>query len=410
MNKLFLIVALLLSSHAYAASFYDFIFKTNTPDSKIPATLIRTLKHTDIISSNIDVLSSATETTSLQGKTIVIDPGHLGGKLAQAEWKFVRLNGSGQGHQHSQFLSEGDLNMEIALLTAKKLTSRGAKVILTRDQAEESALGPFKDWLNNSKEVSKSIELRLLNTDKNKQDGARQWYKQEIAKAKQLLKANPNALEIIDQLALSDRKILSNAFVRLYLTSERVARSEKINNIKPDMTIMIHLNVDEDDALRDDFTHVGTHKNTVMAFTPGGYLNGEDRSDHSRQTIKYLSENKRIFEKSVSLCQLFVDELSNELNIPKAISSDARYLAKNTVSIADLLGSSFDGLFARNLTMTGYVRGVQCFTESLYYDNVNEHQMLTERGFLNEEGIETSERINQIANAHTKAALKFFSL
>ena len=176
------------------------------------------------------------------------------------------------------------------------------------------------------------------------------------------------------------------------------------------MTIMIHLNVDEDDALRDDFTHEGTSKNTVMAFTPCGYLNGEDRSEHSRQTIKFLSDNKRVFEKSLSLYQLFVDELSNELNIPKALSQDARYLENNTISIAQLLGSSFEGLFAQNLTMTGYVKGVQCFTESLYYDNESEHQMLNQRGFINEENIETSERINQIANAHAEAALKFFSL
>jgi N-acetylmuramoyl-L-alanine amidase len=410
MNKLFLIITLILSSQTYGASYYDFIFKGSTPDSKISKSILRKLKRTDIKRENIDVLDIATPSSSLRGKTIVIDPGHLGGKLAQAEWKFVRLNGASQAHQHTQFLSEGDLNLEIALLTAEKLRDRGAKVILTRNKLEESALGPFLNWLNSSREVSKSIELRLVNTEKKKQAGARQWYNQEITKARKLLKSKPNALEIIDQLALSDRKILSNAFVRLYLTSERVARAEKINSINPDMTIMIHLNVDEEDALRDDFTHVGTHKNTVMAFTPGGYMYGEDRSEHSRQTIKYLSENQKIFEKSVSLCQLFVDELSNELNIPKAISSDAKYLTNNTISIADLLGSSFDGLFARNLTMTGYVKGVQCFTESLYYDNVNEHQMLNQRGFINEENIETSERINQIANAHAEAALKYFSL
>ncbi len=116
-------MTLILSTQAHAAPYFDFIFKHNTPDARLSNKVIRKLKRTTLNSSDIDVLGIGHSNISLRGKTIVIDPGHLGGKLAQAEWKFVRLNGSGAAHQHTQFLSEGDLNLEIALLTAKKLES-----------------------------------------------------------------------------------------------------------------------------------------------------------------------------------------------------------------------------------------------------------------------------------------------
>ncbi|MBV9126612.1 MAG: N-acetylmuramoyl-L-alanine amidase, partial [Verrucomicrobia bacterium] len=72
----------------------------------------------------------------LAGLVIGLDPGHLGGRWAQPEERWFRLDAK------TKPVTEGDMTLRVARLLAERLRALGAKVVLVRDGTEPQALTP----------------------------------------------------------------------------------------------------------------------------------------------------------------------------------------------------------------------------------------------------------------------------
>ncbi|MFV0416975.1 MAG: N-acetylmuramoyl-L-alanine amidase [Chthoniobacterales bacterium] len=71
----------------------------------------------------------ASRSRPLEGLRIAIDPGHIGGKWAKLEERWFQIG-------NSKPVTEGDMTLYVAKLTAQRLERLGAKVYLTRSSAK----------------------------------------------------------------------------------------------------------------------------------------------------------------------------------------------------------------------------------------------------------------------------------
>ena len=301
----------------------------------------------------------------LAGIKIAIDPGHFGTNLkdAAAEQKFLKIV---DANNDTLLIFESVLSFQTAYLAKIKLEAMGAEVFLTRQQANFTSFNcSFDDWMFKYK---KSTLDSLFKTQQINQ-----------TKYKQLLTCN-------------NRQFFWD-FFRDYELSNR---ANKINSFKPDITLIIHYNVNEKNA---PWHHV-SDKNFTMAFIPGAFTNKDfDKPDSKVNFARLLLSNQ--LNRSQYLSQLTVDYFSTELNIKKANSSDASYLAENCLSAGG------KGVFSRNLYLCRKVNSVMVYGESLYQDNDKEIYALIKQDLL-VDGIKTNARIVQVANCYVNAVRDFY--
>ena len=309
---------------------------------------------------------TANDSKPLAGLKIAIDPGHFGTNLkdAAAEQKFLKIVDT---NNDTLLIFESILAFQTAYLAKIKFEAMGAEVFLTRQQANFTSFNcSFDDWmLNNKKRTLDSLlNAKLLN---------------QIT-YKQLMSCN-------------NRQFFWD-FFRDYELSNRV---NVINLFKPDVTLIIHYNVNEKNA---PWHHV-SDKNFTMAFIPGAFTKKDfDKSDSKANFARLLLTNQ--LNRSQNLSQLTVNYFSSELNIKKASSSDASYLAENCLSVGG------NGVFSRNLYLCRKVNSVMVYGESLYQDNANEIYALIKQDLLLE-GIKTNARILQVANCYVNAVRDFYT-
>jgi hypothetical protein len=95
-----------------------------------------------------------------------------------------------------------------------------------------------------------------------------------------------------------------------------------------------------------------------------------------------------------------MESLVKKTNVPAALDSNAVYLKDNCMKT----GAS--GVFCRNLTLTRKVKGVICYGESLYQDNVNECKLLSKKEIKVGE-METSKRVEEVAEAYFNGIMNY---
>lgn len=298
----------------------------------------------------------------LSNYKIVLDPGHMAGDLdaAKMEKKWVEMKNP------PVTLVEGELTLATALILKGRLEAQGATVMLTRDQPDISSFGiDFVKWTD-------SLFIKAADEAYDRQDLS--------FEEKNFLLTKATNLEI---------------FRRFFLLEDLRERARKINEFKPDLTLIIHYNVDETNTN----WNKPTKKNFNMAFV-GGSFTGEElsRPEDRIEFLRLLLTDD--IERSVEFSKYMMENLVAKTKVPAALDSNAVYLKDNC------LKTEANGVFCRNLTLTRKVKGVVCYGESLYQDNVNECKLLSKKEVKVGE-METSKRVEEVAEAYYQGIINY---
>ena len=298
----------------------------------------------------------------LTGICIALDPGHIAGDLetAKKEKKWVEMK-----NPPVQII-EGQLTLATALLLKKKLEMEGASVFMTRSTSGMSAFGmDYKTWKDS---------LFQSSLDK-------AWKRGDVTfEERNYLLTRANDLEI---------------FRRFFLAEDVRERARKINVYQPDLTLVIHYNVDETNAS----WNKPSAKDYNMAFVGGSFSDEElVRPEDRIEFLRLLLTDE--VERSSAFASQVVSRLEKRTGVPAALDSSAAYLKSHC------LPTAFQGVFCRNLTLTRKIKGVVCYGESLYQDNVNECRQLSKTDFIRD-GIKTSKRVEEVADAYFQAIMKY---
>lgn len=291
----------------------------------------------------------------LKGKRIFIDPGHMSNNIedAKIEGKCLSFKAdSSIGLNEDIEIIEGNLTLATALLLKEKLVLEGAEVELTRNTSGFSSFNQsFKQWLQS--------------------DSSGYW-------GKTLTEAEK-------------KKIFTN-----YNNRDLVNRCKIINEYNPDVTIIIHFNVNEKNLK----WIKPSNKNFNMIFIGGG-LNGGDLNIRKNRIefLRMLITDD--IEKSLIIAEYTIKEFEKKLNVPTATPNDADYLIDKSIT------TPVKGVYARNLALTRIIHSPLIYGETLYQDDLNECKRLNKKD-INVGGVMVPSRLEDVANAYFEGIKKYF--
>lgn len=305
----------------------------------------------------------------LKEARIMIDPGHMAGdmRMARIEQKYLHLTKQNDPalKQDSVDIAEGLLTFQTATILKNMLEEQGATVALTRK--------------NNSTSFGISYE---------------EWYK---TRRKKTL----DSLLKIKKISPQKYKSLKNMnyarfFLEFFKDHELLQRSRVINAYRPDLTVIIHYNVDEKNIP----WVKPSDKDFCMAFIPG-CLTGDNLSSIAGKVnfLRLLLSDD--VNESEEVSAFLVAELSKQLGIPAAKSGDASYLSEHCLS------TSSPGVYSRNLALCRMVQGPLVYGECLYQDCTRECYELL-KNTENKFGVQTSNRVLLAAQSFYAAVVKYF--
>jgi N-acetylmuramoyl-L-alanine amidase len=154
----------------------------------------------------------------LRGLKIAIDPGHIAGNMdmARIEQKYIHFckDSFPSLLQDSVDIAEGVLTFQTSCILKKMLEEQGAVVMLTRNENSTAFGMSYEEWLKTRKKT-------VL-------DSLKAIGEITMPRYKQLLK-------------FDDKKF----FWDFFKDAELAQRIRKINAFRPDLTIIVHYNVDE---------------------------------------------------------------------------------------------------------------------------------------------------------------------
>jgi N-acetylmuramoyl-L-alanine amidase len=206
-----------------------------------------------------------------------------------------------------------------------------------------------------------------------------------------------NLLKIKNGVRKDDRFI----FRYVFRDAEIRKRAEIINAFHPDLTIIIHFNVDEKNK---DWLHP-TDKNYCMTFVGGAYEAGEMSDAERRFDFLRLLMTTDLDESTIA-SGFVAAAFQKYLNVPLATSVDATYLMEHCVP------TDKAGVFCRNLSLTRLVQGPLVYGETLYQDNYLECLKLSSYYDVKIEGVVEHEiiypRVNQVVQAYENGVLNYF--
>jgi N-acetylmuramoyl-L-alanine amidase len=303
---------------------------------------------------------------SLKGMKIAIDPGHIGGaySMGETESRCMTLATPqplmrGEDSVKQIQLVEGDLTFFTALILKHKLDSMGAQVMLTRTDTGVSALGiTFFEWKKKIK--NKAYLDSLINNN--------------LISEKSVHLLNEH---------LADKTLFADVFASV----DMAARAKKINAFQPDVTVIIHYNVNEKNS---PWNHT-TDKDFVMTFVPGCITAEDLKTLAGRLNFLRLLISPDI-ENSVKLSSAVGKSISSKLNVPLAQKTDATYLSERCLS------TPAKGVYSRDLALTRLIKGPLVYGEPLYQDNVQECILLTAKD---------SKRIELVAEAYYQGIVEY---
>lgn len=291
------------------------------------------------------------------GFKVAIDPGHIAGDLATAmiEQRFVEMKlASGQ----KVSLVEGALTLQTAKILKDSLEKLGAIVMLTREKHNRSAEGfSFRYW-------------------------------QKYRLPKKLKRKGLTDAEIAVKIKETHPAVWFNEFS----DDDLDVRADKINYFKPDLTVVLHYNVDVNNTL----WRSPTQNNYSMTFVPGAYIWGElssrlERFDFLRRLLTTQMVDSELVSKEV------MRQFETALGVPPLKDEEApAYVRKWCLKVDQ-------GIYARNLRLCRLINSPICYGEPLLQDNENELEKLTT---INEE-FGVSERVIEVARAYLEGIRSF---
>ena len=314
--------------------------------------------------------SSPVKKTKMSQLKIMIDPGHIAGNMgmARTEQKFLHFTKQQNAtlKQDSIDIAEGLLTFQTASILKNMLEEKGATVALTRKENSTSFGYSYEEW--NRKFKKKTLDSLLA------------IKKITPQKHKQLLQENASAF-----------------FISFFKDYELQQRARVINTFKPDLTVIIHYNVDEKNT---DWKGP-SDKNFCMTFIPGCLITDNIKSIQGKLNLLRLLLTDDLDE-SEKIASLVVDQLSQQLAIPIANTTDATYLSKHCMA------SSSKGVYSRNLALCRMVQTPLVYSECLYQDNEHECYNLCQNTEI-VYGIKTNKRVVLAAQSIYKAIVQFYS-
>ncbi len=313
----------------------------------------------------------------LSGLKIALDPGHISGDMATAmiEGKYVRIRPTAATGMKEIGFFEPNLTLATAHLIRKQLLELGAEVLMTRLSSGVNTRGiSFETW-------------------------KREYIQTDLQRAYDLGFIDSSQVAYL-QREPTDKELFANLYNRLDLWD----RAQKINAFQPDLTLIIHYNVDSDSwRLRDEegyFPASDKNANYNMAFVPGSFMAGELAKPEDRLALLRMILTDNVAQ-SITLSEAIVSQMTQKLGVPP-VAQDAplRYL-----EIASL-PTKARGVFARNLTLTRLIKGPLCYGESLCQDGLEEALRLNQQDIV-VAGIRAPSRVRAVADAYVAGVMEY---
>ena len=312
----------------------------------------------------------AGETKPLNGLKVLIDPGHMGGE----DWdrrtgKFVSVNGSK--------VSEGELTLWTALVTAKKLVALGATVQLTRDR--------FGTVSQNTLENFDSSPFLRGYFHKSLDDWMAPYLDKPLEELKRMIVSAPETRKAYTEIQR----------LQFYIFGEDLeARARLMDQFNPDITLVIHYDASKNNQLQNSVQ-------SLEAFIPGAFRANETGSRKAKAlALKHLLEVRR-WNQTVELADAVTGAMSKTLSIPRLNKPEA------------FTGFRVrDGVYTRNLYLNQrLMNGLMVYLECLHYDHVDEHARLAIKDRTlnyNSETIAYPSRIDHVAQGIETGILDYF--
>jgi N-acetylmuramoyl-L-alanine amidase len=307
----------------------------------------------------------------LKGYRIAIDPGHFSTNLldAQTEQKFLYfVPDSINAPSDTVKIFESFLTYNTAHILKNLLEEKGADVLITRTQPDFTSFNcTFQDWMMRYRKrtLDSLFQNELISPEK----------------YKKLLKCDTHTF-----------------FWDFFRDYDLANRSNKINAYKPDVSVIIHFNVDEKNAPWKQHSQ----KNFSMAFIGGAFVEANlNRTENKMDFIRLLLSDQ--LNRSEKLAVKTVSNFNKLLKIPIAQTVDADYLKDNCLITAS------PGVFCRNLALCRKINSPLVYGESLYQDNEKETILLM-RSDMDIYGIRANERVYHVALSYYDALSHYLSI
>lgn len=308
----------------------------------------------------------------LAGWRIAIDPGHMAGDpvfAREVEGKYMKMDSSlATYHQDIEFY-ESELTLATALILQDSLQKLGATVLLTRTQCGKASHGlSFGEWKATAFADSLNQEVRSGEMP----FAQAIWWKQRA----------------------NDGQIFKSWFNR----SDLHHRIDMIRAFQPDLTLVIHYNVDLTnwEQRQENGSFLPGTDNYSMAFVPGAFMKGELSKVEDRIMLLRLLISDD-YASSVRLSRAFIESSQRYTGVPPVSqTSELSYLR-----VASRFAGE-EGVYARNLSLTRQISGPVCYGESLCQDARWEAMRLNQRD-LKVESMMVSSRVAEVAQAYLEA-------
>lgn len=310
----------------------------------------------------------------LAGMRIAIDPGHIGGTMQMAflERKYVKIKKGDYPNFPAEIqFNEGNLAVATSLELRRLLKEAGAEVMLTREKGGNTAFGKsYQNW----RDYEYRRALNRYARDKKLTEKEAQWWLTQATE--------------------------KDIFHKIFKDEDFKERARKINEFKPDLTLIVHYNIVESNEADKDLYLTLQEDNYCMAFVPGSFMKNETKAPEDRFQFlcKLLTDDIELSEKA-SAEVILQHEL--HLSVPAVQKEEGlKYLTNASIKTAS------KGVYARNLSMTRLVNSPMVFGESLCQDNVDECLRLFSID-QQVEGVQTSRRCLEVARAYFLGVLDY---
>jgi N-acetylmuramoyl-L-alanine amidase len=304
----------------------------------------------------------------LAGYRVAIDPGHFCTDLKEAkiEQKYLFFVNESHEYRDTVKLFESFLTFNTAKQLQFMLEKEGAEVFLTRTQNNFTSFNcTYSDWL-------KLHKKRMLDS----------LHSNELIPL--------SKYKVLTQL--SDYKL----FWEFFRDFDLLNRAQKVNQFHPDVTVIIHFNVDESNQP----WKKPSEKNYTMAFVAGAFTADNLNKTESKINFLRLLLTDQV-KQSEKIASETVKNFSKNLKIQIAKSRDAVYLKDNCLS------TNSPGVFSRNLVLCRKINSPLVYGESLYQDNRAECKELMKCD-VDVYGIKTNFRLQLVAKSYFDAVMDFF--
>lgn len=190
----------------------------------------------------------------------------------------------------------------------------------------------------------------------------------------------------------ADKPDKSRMFWRYFRHKDNDERVRIVNQFNPDLTMIMHYNVDGGNRpwkrpCRTQYS---------MAFTGGAFMNGELYSKERRFNLLRMLLTDDI-EESAKFSSGVLEILRDDAGIP---------ILPITSNQPNNIRTEYQGVYARNLSLSSRIYGTLCYAEPLFQDYKHEVLRLNERDF-NFEGEMIPSRVVEIAKVYEKAILRY---